>query len=191
MIIIGKGPIFKKSGGAFVMIRKYTIIPINLFFIVFLLTACEVETLVETQDSLNPNENPSKNTELFFSITNEFQDHKGSGPLYLLLKSVDTDNTYIIPPTKYISTELEYVIVDMEVEGECVRIPSTAFPLAVHVCESSKCTKVRSLDVLIKNPAHYNLNGLGGLLTPQINPVSPCSPEFIQLVDSVEEFTDL
>ncbi|MDE0118572.1 MAG: hypothetical protein OXM55_01005 [Bdellovibrionales bacterium] len=171
------------------MIKQYAVM--SLLSIFFLLVACAGDRSVQTQDSMNPSEVVSNNTEQFFAITNEFQDHRGSGPLYILLKSVDTNDTYIIPPTKYVSTELDYVIVDMKVEGECVRIPAKAFPVAVHVCESPECTKVRSLDVLIKNPAHYNLNGLGGLLTPQINPVSPCSPEFIQLVESVGEFTDL
>ena len=157
------------------MIEKHIIL--YLVFILFLMGSCE--NSVQEMNLEVPGAGASdgtQNTEQFFTITNEFQDHRGSGPLYVHLQSVDTGQTYIVPPTKYVSQELAYVIMDIKVEGECIKIPAKAFPVAVSVCESSKCTKVRSLDVLLKNPAHYNLNGIGGLLTPQINPVLSVLP---------------
>ena len=172
------------------MIERHIIL--YLVFILFLMGSCEnsVQDMALKSPGANTKDDP-QNTEQFFTITNEFQDHRGSGPLYIHLQSVDTGQTYVVPPTKYVSQELEYVIMDIKVEGECIKIPAGAFPVAVGVCESSECTKVRSLDVLLKNPAHYNINGIGGLLTPQINPVSPCSPEFTKLVESVGEYTQL
>jgi len=129
------------------------------------------------------------NRESFYTITNDFQDYKGLGePQYILLSSTKTGQRYIIPPTKYSSVELEYIIIDIKVEEDCVKIPAAAFPVSVGVCKSSDCSSFRSLDVLLKNPAHYSIHGIGGLLTPQIYPVSPCSTDFVKLIDTIGEY---
>lgn len=131
--------------------------------------------------------------EQFYTITNDFQDHLGKGEsVYVLLTSVDTEKKYIIPPTKYTSVELEYVIMeDAKVDGECVKVPAEAFPLVVSVCQSRECSFVRSLDVLLKNPAHYNIGGIGGYLVPHIYPVSPCSEDFVELMNNIGEYKEI
>ena len=164
-----------------------------LSFVFFLLNSCggmteelsSTDTSEEEQASVSSD--PSVNEERFYTITNDFQNHKNANPVYIQLSSINTGESYVIPPTKYKPVELKYVIIDIKVEGECVKIPEKAFPVSVGVCESSGCTSVRSLSVILKNPAHYNISGIGGLLTPQINPVSPCSKEYIDLIGSVED----
>ena len=38
----------------------------------------------------------------FYSITNDFLDHRGLGtPIYIHLSSVNTQQNYIVPPTQY------------------------------------------------------------------------------------------
>ena len=133
--------------------------------------------------------NPS--AERFFTVTNDFLNYTGTSGEYLRLKSVGTGQVYIVPPTQYSALELEYVIMEAKVEGECVKVPASAFPVEVGVCQSSKCSAVRSLSVILNNPAHYNLNGIGGLLTPQIYPVSPCSEDFVKVISNVGEYKQL
>ncbi len=168
-----------------------------LFCVFFLLLSCE-DTAVNELASTDEEENKTSvesvikpDMEQFYTITNDFQDHRGVNPVYILLTSVDTEGTYIIPPTKYTSVELEYVIMEeAKVDGECVKVPAEAFPLAVNVCQSRECSSVRSLDVLLKNPAHYNISGIGGYLAPHIYPVSPCSEDFVDLMNNIGEYKE-
>ncbi len=167
-----------------------------LSFVFFLLNSCGVSEELSSTDA--PAEESdglarelSGNEGQFYTVTNDFQNHQNANPVYIQLSSINTGENYIIPPTKYSSVELQYVIMDVKVEGECVKIPKEAFPVSVGVCESSGCTSVRPLSVVLKNPAHYNISGIGGLLTPQINPVSPCSKEYIDLIGSVEDYQTL
>ena len=128
-----------------------------------------------------------------FSITNEFQDHTGlSDSVYIHLTSTKTEKTYIIPPTKYKSVELDRIIIEnAKVDGQCITVPAKDFPILVSICQSPECYSIRSLNVVLKKPAHYNISGIGGLLIPQVYPVSPCSENFIKLMQTVEEYTQL
>ena len=142
-------------------------------------------TALSSPDSLSPGK--------VYAITNDFRDQRGNA-VYIHLSSVNTKEIYIIPPTQYSEVELDYIKIDMKVEGECVEVPDTAFPVLVSVCkssESSNCPLTRSLDVLLKNPAHYNINGIGGLLTPQVYPVSPCSGDLVKLIGTIGEYDKL
>ena len=123
----------------------------------------------------------------FYSITNDFLDHRGLGtPIYIHLSSVNTKQNYIVPPTQYTALKLtDAVLQEFKVEGECVQLPAEAFPVKVSVCNSRECTAIRSLDVILKTPAHYNLSGVGGLLSPHIYPVSPCSEDFAKLIENI------
>ena len=164
-------------------------------FVFFLLNSCGGSAELSSTGSPEGQEDDvlsdPTNEGSFYTITNDFQDHHNAAPVYLYLSSVNTGKAYVVPPTKYNSVELEFVIIDMKVEEECIKIPKEAFPISVGVCQSSECTSVRPLNVILKNPAHYNIGGIGGLLTPQILPVSPCSKEYIDLVGSIEEYQTL
>ena len=72
-----------------------------------------------------------------------------------------------------------------------MEIPATAFPISVSVCKSSDCKSVRSLNVVLQKPAHYNISGVGGLLSPQIYPVSPCSEQIVDVINNVGEYEEL
>ena len=152
------------------------------------------KTSSDTSSGTNLDSDVSKNTsaavsrESFYTITNDFHDYKGLEPQYILLSSTKTGQNYIIPPTQYSSVELKYIRIDIKVEGDCVKIPVEAFPVSVSVCKSGDCSSVRPLNVLLKNPAHYSIHGIGGLLTPQIYPVSPCSADFVKLIDTIGEY---
>ena len=172
------------------MIKKYYCL---FFAAVFLILAgCETEEGASVDmASEDPNANPpavEQESPEYFAITNEFEDHKGRGRMFLYLTGRN-EQSYIVPPTQYSSVELKYVIMDsVKVEGECVQVPKEAFPLAVSVCETDKCKKIRPLDVVLTNPAHYNINGIGGLVTPRIAPFSPCSKEFFDLIEDVQPY---
>ncbi len=146
----------------------------------------------ERVGNANNTEAPNQDKEQFYTITNDFQDYRGGGAMYVLLTSVNIEKTYIIPPTIYGPLELEYVVMEeAKVDGECVKVPASAFPLAVHICQSQECSQARSLDIILKNPAHYNISGIGGFLAPHIYPVSPCSKEFVDLMKNVGEYKEL
>jgi len=142
----------------------------------------------QTSNTQTSNVIAPTNKDTFYAFTNNFQDHQGLGSVSMVLTSVNTGETYIVPPTDYSSIELEYVSIDMKVKGECVTIPAKAFPVLVNVCESHQCNSIRSLYVVLNNPAHYSLNGIGGFLIPQVYPVSPCSKEVIPLINNVKEY---
>ena len=173
-----------------------------ILLLAFALTACggnstqsastdKMATSAEQASVNKATENPASATPSagqFYSITNDFLDHRGLGtPIYIHLSSVNTpQQNYIIPPTQYTALKLtEAVLQEFKVEGECVKIPAEAFPVAVGVCNSGECTAIRSLDVILKTPAHYNLSGVGGLLSPHIYPVSPCSEDFAILIENI------
>ena len=178
------------------MIGKYHFLYLGL---ILLLTASCGNNFEQLASETPPENAVSQNTSSsaqqarqFYTVTNDFQDYRGADSgVYIYLTSVNTGQTYIVPPTKYSSVELEYVIMEAKVEGKCVQVPTEAFPLLVSVCKSRECASVRSLDVLLKNPAHYNINGIGGLLIPQIYPVSPCSKEFVNLIGNEGEYKTL
>ena len=176
-----------------IMIFRYSFL--YLVFIFFLLNSCgsseELSSTNAPEETGSSFEENTRSEKLFYTITNDFQDHHGAAPVYVYLNSISTGESYIVPPTKYSPVELEYVIMDIKVEGECIKIPEEAFPVSVGVCESNECASVRSLSVVLKNPAHYNISGIGGLLTPQIYPVSPCSKDFVELIGSIEEYQTL
>ena len=172
---------------------------IFLLALAFTLTSCgsnstqsastDKATTSAEQVSQAPAEGASVNNKAgqFYSITNDFLDHRGLGtPIYIHLSSVNTQQNYIVPPTQYTALKLtDAVLQEFKVEGECVQIPAEAFPVAVSVCNSRECTAIRSLDIILKTPAHYNISGVGGLLSPNIYPVSPCSEDFAKLIENI------
>ena len=168
-----------------------------LFLFLFLTTSCsdEFAELASEDPEVDTEEVATTMTteSTLFSITNEFQDHTGlNDSAYIHLASTETEKTYIIPPTKYKSVELDQIIIEnAKVDGQCVTVPAKNFPVLVSVCQSPECTAVRSLNVVLKKPAHYNISGIGGLLIPQVYPVSPCSEDFVKLMQTVEEYTQL
>lgn len=138
------------------------------------------------------NKAPTVKSTKLFTITNDFQDYKGTGlGVYIALTSIKTGKVYVIPPTTYKSVALDYVITDLKVEGECSQVPEYEFPLAVSVCETTECLSTRPLNALLKNPLHYNIDGIGGLFIPQIYPSSPCSKNFIDKAKKIEQYTTL
>lgn len=160
--------------------------------ILFLAVSCGEENNVGSLDSTNATppvqqQQPDK----MYTITNDFQDHTSVDPAHILLKSRRSAEKYVIPPTKYGPLQLQYAVIDLKVMGECIEIPAGAFPVSVSVCQSSECNSVRSLNVVLQKPAHYNIGGVGGLLTPQIYPVSPCSEQIVDTINNVGEYTDL
>ena len=175
------------------MTRRYYFL--NFVFIFFIFNSCysnieELASLSSPGNQAEPTSSSVDDTVKLYTITNDFQDRRGN-PVHIHLSSVKTKKNYVIPPTTYNEVVLDYVKMDMKVEGECLKIPSEAFPVSVSVCKLSDCVSVRSLDVLLKNPAHYNISGIGGLLIPQIYPVSPCSDNFIKLIGTVSEYKKL
>ena len=168
-----------------------------LFSIFILLNACGGFTELSSKN-LSGNTGTDEatpsvpDTQKFYTITNDFQNYQGVGPAYIYLQSTKSGKSYIVPPTKYSSRELKYAVVeDIKVEGECLKVPEEDFPLSVGVCQSNECSSVRPLDAILKNPAHYNISGIGGLLTPQIYPVSPCSKDYVELIESANEYQKL
>lgn len=85
----------------------------------------------------------------------------------------------------------QIIIENAIVDGKCITVPAEDFPVLISVCQSSECTAIRPLNVVLKKPAHYNISGIGGLLIPQVYPVSPCSEDFVKLMQTVEEYTEL
>lgn len=163
---------------------------LSVLFILFLVVSCGGEDNVASLDATDATPPPSDQNKMY-TITNDFQDHKSVDPVYVLLKSTKTGEKYIIPPSEYGPLQLQYAVIDLRVMGQCVEIPATAFPVAVSICQSSECKSARSLNVVLQKPAHYNINGVGGLLTPQIYPVSPCSERMVDIINNVGEYTDL
>ena len=171
-----------------------------LGYIFIFLLACEDQPHVSRQDSTqDPNQDPSAQVtgniaqteeEPFYTITNDFQDYDGTevAGVSLYLQSLNTGSAYIIPPTKYSPATLTHFIINMQIKEGCIELPASAFPVVVGVCKSAKCEAVRSLNVALKQPAHYNISGIGGLLTPAVYPVSPCSPEALELVEAQEPY---
>lgn len=178
-------------------VMKKTISFYILFSFAFLSISCtELEELAsedggEVTDETVATAPTQDNTP--YSITNEFQDHAGiNSSVYIHLASTTTKKTYIIPPTNYKAVELERIIIDdAKVDGKCVTVPAEDFPVLVSVCQTAECTAIRPLNVLLKKPAHYNISGIGGLLVPQVYPVSPCSEDFVKLMQTVEDYTQL
>ena len=176
-----------------------------IFLLAFLLViACE-DSNTSQQDSLADSEKTegeqgSLTTENgpavppnLYTITNDFQEYRDqqmtSATLYL--KSLNTEETYIIPPTQYEPVALASFIIDIQVKGACSEVPARAFPVMVGVCQSEQCDFVRPLNMVLKQPAHYNLSGIGGLLTPAVSPVSPCSSEAFDLIETIQPYQEI
>ena len=191
MLAEGKKKYYSSRQGRWIMrITK----PLLFLCCFIFLIGCE-EGAVSGMDSTAPNPqeqdpNQQKDTENF-AITNDFNSHTAKDGVFIYLVGNNGQN-YTLPPTQYSPLELEYVIVSsLKVEGECVKVPKEAFPLSVYVCETSKCQKVRPLDLRLVNPAHYNINGVGGLITPRISPVSPCSEDFLKRIKDVKLYQEI
>ena len=163
---------------------------LSILSILFLAVSCGEEGNVASLDATDATPPPAHQDQKY-TITNDFQDHKSVNPVYVLLTSTQTGEKYIVPPTKYGSLQLQYAVIDLKVLGQCTEVPATAFPVSVSVCQSSECNSVRSLNVVLQKPAHYNINGVGGLLTPQIYPISPCSGQIVDAINNIGEYEDL
>ena len=163
---------------------------LSVLSILFLAVSCGKEDNVANLDATDTTPSTAHQDQKY-TITNDFQDHKGVEPLYVLLTNTKTGEKYVVPPTEYGSLQLQYAVIDLRVIGRCVEIPATAFPISVSVCKSSDCKSVRSLNVVLQKPAHYNISGVGGLLSPQIYPVSPCSEQIVDVINNVGEYEEL
>ncbi len=164
-----------------------------LLCVIFLI-GCENEGGVSDMDSTVPNPQEEQDQEQkpeYFTITNDFNSHKTEDGVFIYLMGNNGQN-YIVPPTQYSSLELEYVIVQsLKVEGECVQVPKEAFPISVYACETGQCQKIRSLESMLVSPAHYNINGVGGLVTPRISHFSPCSEKFFKLIEDIKPYQEI
>ena len=129
----------------------------------------------------------------FYTVTNDFQeyDNQQMKKAILYLKSLNTGDTYVIPPTEYESLTLtNFIIENIKVKGECIEVPAHAFPVMVGVCQSEQCDYVRPLNMVLSRPAHYNLSGIGGWLTPAMSPISPCADQLSELVDTIQPYQE-
>ena len=168
-----------------------------IFLLAFVVLACE-EPNSSTQDSTvdNPagaiaNEAQApKVPDSVYTVTNDFQEYNGQEmtTAVLYLRSLNTGESYIIPPTEYEPVALTNFIIDIKVSGDCVEVPAHAFPVMVGVCQSEQCDSVRPLNMVLSQPAHYNLSGIGGLLTPAMSPYSPCSKEYFEQVELLQTY---
>ena len=168
-----------------------------LFVLLFLglMVACEDNTsqqhsLQDTATGESTQVDAPALPDSVYTVTNDFREYNGQemAPAVLYLKSLNTEEVYIIPSTEYESVALTSFIIDMQVKGECAKVPARAFPVMVGVCQSEQCDYVRPLNMVLKQPAHYNLSGIGGLLTPAVSPVSPCSPKTFELVETIQPY---
>ena len=148
-----------------------------------------------TLDSESPEnqENLSgEKAEPVYSFTNTFQDLQGSnvGLVHVYLRSVNNpEQTFIVPPTKYQNTDLTYIEVsNVKVDGECVQVPESAFPVEIFACQTKSCAYVRPLGVHINWPGHYGLDGLRGFVEISLYPFSPCSEEFLRNIENVSNY---
>ena len=166
---------------------KYFII---LLFIMF--SACQDSTQVEASSDVSVRDQASsavqsiankqnKSSLKFYVFTNNFYNAKGMERPYIRLTSV-AGESYIVPPLEYDTVETKYALIDgFKVKSGCIKVPERAFPLKVYICDSVSCTQSRYLaDVVM--PGHYGIVGVGGLFTPQVHPVSPCSDELVQYI---------
>ncbi len=168
---------------------KYFFFIVVLFFMVSCGDSASQVDSESTQFSSAENSEEQPSAEQF-AITNDFQDYAGAGSKYIYLTGNNGQN-YIVPPTEYGPMEFKYVIMDIKVKGECIQVPAEAFPISVSVCESKKCSKIRPLDFILTNPAHYNISGIGGLLIPRVDPYSPCSGEYFDLIDNIKPYEEI
>lgn len=150
-----------------------------------------------TLDSESPENQATLNVdaESLYAFTNTFQDlqENNFGPVHIYLRSINNpEQTFIVPPTKYQNIDLTYIEVsNVKVDGECVQIPESAFPVEIFACQSKSCTLVRPLGVHINFPGHYGLDGLRGLVEIVLFPFSPCSEEFLSNIENVSNYQDV
>ncbi len=125
-----------------------------------------------------------------YIITNDFQDHKSSGRLYLRLKSSQSGGaSYIVPPAEFGNVNTGLALVGgFKVNTGCVSVEESQFPLWVDVCQSADCLMVRRTGY-IENPGHYSVSGIGSLMILQIYSHSPCSEEFSEQIRYVGEYS--
>ncbi len=127
-----------------------------------------------------------------FTILNNFHPGFNGEPIYIRLVSNKKDmGSYIIPPARYGDLILDDMVMrDYKVVSGCIDVPEKAFPVSVYIClpdgtsnSAQKCdTMSREPLAEIVLPQHYGLAGIGGLMTVEINPVSPCSQEYEDII---------
>ena len=181
---------FLKMGCRVIFIMKYFLV-----LSAFLLCACESGVEPETEitsasveepssEAPEPEQKKSSSKAAFFTFTNDFTSLSGERPPIRLVQKGRRKKSFIVPAVQYADVEVGDVLIGgFKVKAGCVEVPEQAFPLLVYICETAKCLKMseRPLGEIIV-PSHYNLLGVGGLLAPQINPVSPCSEEFVSYI---------
>lgn len=122
-----------------------------------------------------------KTRQKFYVFTNDFHSGLDVSRPYIRLVGA-TGEAYIIPPLEYEDVETEQAIISgFKVKNGCIKIPERGFPLKVNVCDTKVCTNSRYLADIVM-PNNYGIAGVGGLLVPQVYPVSPCSEEFVHYI---------
>lgn len=156
--------------------------------LIILLLSCQGN--MESMDSSVAFESTDVNTmdteqaqtrQKFYIFTNDFHSGLNIKRPYIRLVGA-TGESYVVPPLEYEDVETDQAIISgFKVKTGCIKIPGRSFPLKVNVCDTKVCKNSRYLaDIMIPN--HYGIAGVGGLLVPQVYPVSPCSEEFVQYI---------
>ena len=127
---------------------------------------------------------------MYFISINNFQDHESTQRMYLRLRS-EANNTYIVPPAEYGNILTKHAVISgFKVNHGCVPVPASSFPLWVDVCEANSCQKARRTGH-IDRPGHYTISGIGGMMSFQLEPQSPCSEQFVNQIQNVDEYVDV
>ena len=164
---------------------------IILWFSVFLL--CSACTGGSNQfdsevDFVSP-EDISRDNEDEFYFSNNFRNLNGQAVYLHIINSFG--QSVVLPPAQAGALQIANTVVEgFRMNSGCVKVLEGDFPITVSLCDSIECKAVRNI-VDLHTPGHYNMSGVGGLVIPEVYPVSPCSEDLIQYINQAGEYSPL